>query len=86
MPGSICCSEIDEKPSRIKFVGPVAPSKKRPPDSTSTLRAAADSASVLRLAVLGEPGDDYPVTWIRGHADWQVATDRNTAGRPQHIL
>jgi len=49
--------------------------------------AALDWANtVLRLAVLGTPGDDYPVTWIREHADWQVITDRNTAGRPRCIM
>lgn len=42
--------------------------------------------TVLRLAVLGTPGDDYPVTWIREHPDWQVITDRNTASPPQHVL
>lgn len=35
--------------------------------------------TVLRLAVLGEPGDDYPVTWIRDHPDHVVVTDRATA-------
>ncbi len=42
--------------------------------------------TVLRLAALGEPGDDYPVTWIREHPDWQVITDRNTASRPEQLL
>lgn len=42
--------------------------------------------TVLRLAVLGSPGDDYPVTHIRDHADWMVMTDRNTAVRPRHAL
>jgi glucosamine-6-phosphate deaminase len=42
--------------------------------------------TVLRLAVLGRPGDDYPVTWIREHEDWQVITDRNTAAPPEYIL
>ncbi len=42
--------------------------------------------TVLRLAALGEPGDDYPVTHIRHHADWQVITDRNTASRPKVVL
>jgi len=42
--------------------------------------------TVLRLAVLGATGDDYPVTWIREHPDWQVITDRNTAGRPRYML
>lgn len=35
--------------------------------------------TVLRLAVLGTPGDDYPVTWIRHHPDYLVVTDRLTA-------
>jgi glucosamine-6-phosphate deaminase len=42
--------------------------------------------TVLRLAVLGRPGDDYPVTWIREHPDWEIVTDRNTASRPEHVL
>ena len=35
--------------------------------------------TVLRLAVLGEPGDDYPVTWVRDHPDHLVVTERATA-------
>lgn len=35
--------------------------------------------TILRLAVLGAPGDDYPVTWIRNHPDYLVVTDRKTA-------
>lgn len=42
--------------------------------------------TVLRLALLGTPGDDYPVTWIREHADWQVITDRLTAAPPRFLL
>ena len=42
--------------------------------------------TVLRLAVFGEPGDDYPVTHIRSHPDWRVVTDRNTAAPAEHIL
>jgi len=42
--------------------------------------------TVLRLAVLGEPGDDYPVTWIREHHSYQVITDRRTAERPDREL
>lgn len=37
--------------------------------------------TVLRLAVLGTPGDDYPVTWIRNHPDYLVVTDGHTAER-----
>ena len=39
--------------------------------------------TVLRLAVLGQPADDYPVTWIREHNDWQVIADRDTAIPPR---
>lgn len=42
--------------------------------------------TVLRLAVLGSPGDDYPVTWIREHPDWQVITDQRTAASPRFLL
>ncbi|MBN1262393.1 MAG: glucosamine-6-phosphate isomerase [Anaerolineae bacterium] len=42
--------------------------------------------TVLRLAVLGAPGDDYPVTYIRGHADYSVITDRATAASPGVVL
>ncbi len=41
--------------------------------------------TVLRLAVLGQPGDDYPVTHLRD-ADFIVTTDRETVSRPQVIL
>ena len=42
--------------------------------------------TVLRLALLGEPGDDYPVTWIRNHPDWTIVADRNTASPPKNVL
>lgn len=42
--------------------------------------------TVLRLAVLGEPGDDYPVTYLREHRDYKVITDQNTAKKPKYIL
>ncbi len=38
--------------------------------------------TVLRLAVLGTPGDDYPVTWIRHHADYRVVTTQDTLASP----
>ncbi|MGD8240359.1 MAG: glucosamine-6-phosphate isomerase [Armatimonadota bacterium] len=41
--------------------------------------------TVLRLALFGEPGDDYPVTHIRGK-DYVLTTDRETAAVPQVIL
>jgi glucosamine-6-phosphate deaminase len=42
--------------------------------------------TVLRLSVLGAPGDDYPVTHIRGHLHYVVATDRATAAAPEIVL
>lgn len=41
--------------------------------------------TVLRLAVLGRPGDDYPVTHIRGR-DFKVITNPQTASPPEIIL
>ncbi len=38
--------------------------------------------TVLRLALLGSPGDDYPVTWVRNHPVHMVVTTRATAERP----
>ncbi len=38
--------------------------------------------TVMRLAVLGTPGDDYPVTWIRHHSDYRVVTTRETLESP----
>ena len=42
--------------------------------------------TVLRLAALGKPGDDYPVTHLRGHGNWLIAVDRATASAPQIVL
>jgi glucosamine-6-phosphate deaminase len=42
--------------------------------------------TVLRLAILGEPRDDYPVTFVRGHRDWMVVTDKSTASPPKQVL
>lgn len=41
--------------------------------------------TVLRLALFGKPGDDYPVTHIRDK-DYLIVTDRETAAQPEHIL
>jgi glucosamine-6-phosphate deaminase len=37
--------------------------------------------TVLRLALFGAPGNDYPVTWIRGR-DYHVTTTKETAACP----
>jgi glucosamine-6-phosphate deaminase len=42
--------------------------------------------TVLRLAVFGQPGDDYPVTHIRDHNDYVVVTDEDTARKPTHLI
>lgn len=42
--------------------------------------------TILRLALFGKPGDDYPVTYIRNHRDYVIVTDEDTARRPEHVL
>ena len=42
--------------------------------------------TVLRLALFGVPGDDYPVTYIRDHKDYRIVTDEDTARRPRYVL
>ena len=42
--------------------------------------------TVLRLALFGEPGDDYPVTHIRDHEHYTIITDENTLASPPIIL
>lgn len=41
--------------------------------------------TVLRLALFGTPGDDYPVTHIRD-CDYIITTDRDTLSSPRHQL
>lgn len=38
--------------------------------------------TVLRLALFGTPGDDYPVTYLKEHEDWLVVTDEDTLRTP----
>ncbi len=42
--------------------------------------------TVLRLALLGKAGDDYPVTHIRGHKDYVIVTDEDTARKPRFVV
>lgn len=42
--------------------------------------------TVLRLALLGEAGDDYPVTHLRNHVEYVLVTDRETLRAPQHLI
>jgi len=41
--------------------------------------------TILRLALFGEPGDDYPVTHIRGR-EYLITTDRETLASPKFLL
>jgi len=41
--------------------------------------------TVLRLALFGTPGDDYPVTHIR-NTDYTIITDRETLASPRHLI
>ncbi len=41
--------------------------------------------TVLRLALFGEPGDDYPATHIRGR-DYTITTDRDTLASPANLI
>ena len=42
--------------------------------------------TILRIALFGEPGDDYPVTHIRNHPDYKIITDINTLSTPKILL
>jgi glucosamine-6-phosphate deaminase len=42
--------------------------------------------TVLRLALFGTPGDDYPVTYIRDHQDYVIVTDEDTARSPTFFV
>lgn len=41
--------------------------------------------TVLRLALFGTPGDDYPVTYIRD-TDFTITTDQETLASPRHLI
>jgi glucosamine-6-phosphate deaminase len=41
--------------------------------------------TVLRLALFGEPGDDYPVTHLRGR-QYTITTDRETLATPANLI
>lgn len=41
--------------------------------------------TVLRLALFGEPGDDYPATHVRGK-DYVITTDRQTLACPENLI
>ena len=41
---------------------------------------------ILRIALFGTPGDDYPVTWIRNHPNYIIITDKDTLKTPLNFL
>lgn len=43
------------------------------------------ATTVARLTLLGEPGDDYPVTYVRNHGNWVFLTDEDTIRTPISI-
>ena len=42
--------------------------------------------TILRLALLGSPGEDYPVTLIRNHPDYEVVADEDTLESPANLI
>ncbi|MHA1842809.1 MAG: 6-phosphogluconolactonase [Promethearchaeota archaeon] len=42
--------------------------------------------TVLRIALFGTPGQDYPVTFIRYHPDYIIITDKDTLHCPKYII
>ncbi|HEY1600620.1 MAG TPA: hypothetical protein VGG64_13515 [Pirellulales bacterium] len=42
--------------------------------------------TILRLALLGQSGDDYPVTHLRDHGDYLIVTDEHTARPPRFVV
>lgn len=42
--------------------------------------------TILRIAALGAPGDDYPVTHARNHRNLLIVSDRGTANKPEFNL
>jgi glucosamine-6-phosphate deaminase len=42
--------------------------------------------TILRIALFGVSGDDYPVTHIRNHPDYQIITDKDTLACPKNML
>jgi glucosamine-6-phosphate deaminase len=39
--------------------------------------------TIIRISALGKPGDDYPVTHARNHANLRIVSDRNTLKKPK---
>ena len=42
--------------------------------------------SIMRIALFGEPGDDYPVTYIRNHQNYTIITEKETLKSPKNLI
>ncbi len=42
--------------------------------------------TILRIALFGNQGDDYPVTYIRKHPDYKIITDKDTLESPKNVI
>ena len=42
--------------------------------------------TILRIALFGTPGDDYPVTYIRDHPSYTIITDKDTLATPKNLI
>jgi glucosamine-6-phosphate deaminase len=42
--------------------------------------------TILRIALFGTPGDDYPVTHIRNHPNYIIITDEDTLATPKNLI
>jgi len=42
--------------------------------------------TILRIALFGTPGDDYPVTHIRNHPNYIIITDKDTLTTPKNLI
>ena len=42
--------------------------------------------TILRIAALGKPGDDYPVTHARYHKNLRIVSDYGTAQKPKYNI
>ena len=53
---------------------------------TDELVKRAKGQLILRIAALGKPGDDYPVTHARYHKSLRIVSDYGTAQKPKYNI
>ncbi|MBD3256723.1 MAG: hypothetical protein GF383_16635 [Candidatus Lokiarchaeota archaeon] len=44
------------------------------------------ASTILRIALFGNPGDDYPATYVQKHPNYLILTDKNTLKTPKNII